>query len=162
MHEEGIVGESHFLGVDSPGTVGGEHFAIVGVSVGRPVFGIDEIGAFESLELVVLHAGLAHELGSELVAMRVGDDEVVVRSVHPLGKRVGHGLGQCLGVGSPAEHNLGALHSLVLLDGDEVGEALQGVAGGSLHGEHGAAGVADELVDYPLLVVLSLVLKTGE
>ena len=41
----------------------------------------------------------------------------------------------------------------MLLDGDQIGEGLQGVAGGCLHTEYGATRILDELLDNALLVV---------
>ena len=92
----------------------------------------------------------------------MGDDEVVIRGVHPLGERVGHGLRQCVGVRGPRHDHLGTLLGLVLFDRDQVGEALQRVARGGLHREDGAARIADELLQHPLLVVFGLVVELGE
>ena len=62
----------------------------------------------------------------------------------------------------PGHDHFGTLFGLVFLDGDEVGEALERMTGRGLHAEHRATGVADELVDDPLLIVLGLVLESGE
>ena len=132
------------------------------VAVGGPVLGIDEVGTLEGLALVVLHAGIAHKLLGQLVALGMGNDEVVVRGIHPLGKRVGHSLRQGFGVGSPGQNHLRTLHRLVLLDRDQVGKALQGVARSGLHREDGTTRVADKLLEDALLVVLLLVLELGK
>ena len=92
----------------------------------------------------------------------MGDDEIIVGGVHPLGERIGHSLRQRAGMRRPGHHYFRTGFSLELLDGYEVGEALERMACGGLHAEHGASGVFYELLDHPLLIVLFFVLKSGE
>ena len=162
MHEEGVVRERHLLGVDRPFAVAAQHPAVVGIGIGRPVFGIDEIGPFERATLIVFHTCAAHEAGVEFVPFGMGDHEVVVRGVHPLGERVGHGLRQRIGMRRPRHHHFGTRRALVLLDRDQIGETLQRVARSGLHREDRTPRVADELFEHALLVVLRLVLKAGD
>ncbi len=92
----------------------------------------------------------------------MGNYKLIVCGVHPFRERVGDGLWQGLGVWGPCHHHLGAFLGLVFLDGDKVGETLQRMARGGLHGEDRAPGVFDELADYALLIILGLVFETGE
>ena len=65
-------------------------------------------------------------------------------------------------MGCPGEHHLGTRRLLVLLDGNEVGKGLQGVHGGSFHGEYGFAGVLHKLVVDGLCIVIVAVGKTSK
>ena len=80
------MGERHLFGVHRPAPVAAEHLPVIGVGIGRPVLGIDEIRPFERFALVVFDAGIADELRGKLVAFGMGDDEVVAGGVHPLGE----------------------------------------------------------------------------
>ena len=86
VHEEGIVGQGHLFSVNHPSTVCGEHFAIVGVGIGTPILGIDEVGAFKGFTLVIFDLCLSYEFRGELIAMGMGYHEVIVRGVHPFGE----------------------------------------------------------------------------
>ena len=113
--------------------------------------------------MVVFHTGVTHELGVELIALRMGDDEIDISSIHPLGKGVGHSLWQGTAMGSPSEDDLGfSLTSPKLLDGDEVGEGLQGVHRGCLHGEDGLTAVFDKLVEHRLGIVILTIGESGK
>ena len=162
------------LGVDRPRHVLRGDLAIVG-GIGhagvRPVLGVDEVGALEGFPLIILHVGSGHKLGVELVALGMGDDEVDVGRQHPLGEGVGHGLRQGLGVGGPGEDDLGARNcgsaaahrtGGILLDGDEVGEGLERMDRGGLHGEDRPSAVAYELLDDGLGIVVVAVGEAGE
>ena len=92
----------------------------------------------------------------------MGDHEIVVRGVHPLGERVRYGLRQGVGMRGPGHHDLRTCRGLVLLDGDQVGEALQRVARRGLHREDRASRVADKLLQDTLFVVFGLVVEPGE
>ena len=88
VHEAGVVRERHLLRIDRPCAVARQHLAVIGVRIGGPVLGVDEVGAFEGLALGLFDARRAHELRVQFVPFGVGDDEIVVRGVHPLGERV--------------------------------------------------------------------------
>ena len=145
------------LGVYRPRHVLGGYLTIVG-RIGdagvRPVLGVDEVSTLEGFLLVVLHAGIPHELRVELVSFWVSDDEIHVSGIHPLGKRVGHSLRQCTAVGSPGQHDLWPFYLFILLDGNEIGKGLQGMHGGRLHSEDGLAAVLDELLKHGLGIVV--------
>ena len=104
VHEIAVVGPRHVLGVDGPTAVVADNLSIVlrtGHARATPVLGIDEMGAFQGLALVVFHASVAHEFRVEFITLGMGDDQVHVGGVHPLGKRVGHRLRQSTAVGCP-------------------------------------------------------------
>ena len=187
MHEEGVVGDSHLAVADGPGgivVVVAQHLAVVvrtSDTRTAPVLGIDEVGSFESLHLVVFHAGIAHELGVEFIPFGMSDHEIDVGCIHPFSEGVGHCLWESTGVWRPREHHLGTLVGraldgfaakkwigldegavLVLLDCDEVGKCLQRVHSGTLHEEDRASAVLDELLENLLLIVVLARLETGK
>ena len=64
VHEIAIVSPGHVLAVNCPRHVFAQYLTIVGGTGdtrATPVLGIDEMGSFESLALVVLHTGVAHK-----------------------------------------------------------------------------------------------------
>ena len=162
MHEEGVVCQGHLFAVNCPCAVGRKYLAVVRIGVGRPVLGIYEVSAFEGFALIIFYTSFAHEFRGKLIAFRMRDYKFIVSGVHPFCEGVGDGLRKSARMRRPGHYHLGALLGLELFYGDEVGEALEWVAGGCLHAEYGAAGVADELVDHSLLIVFGLVFETGE
>ena len=165
MHELAVVGYCHMLVVDSPRHVFRQYLAVVfGIGNARttPVLGINEVGILKSLHLIVLDAGTSSELLVEFVAVRMGDYEVDIGCCHPLGKRVGHSLGQCAAMRSPRKHYLRTCLGLVFLNGDEVGKRLKRMHGGCLHGKDGATAVLDELRNDCLGIVILAVGESGK
>lgn len=60
-HEVGIVGQRHLFRVDGPTAVRVENLAVVGIGIGCPVLGVDEVRAFERFLLVIFYASVADE-----------------------------------------------------------------------------------------------------
>ena len=138
VHEVGVMGERHLFGVDRPAPVAAEHLSVIRGRHRPPSSWHRRNRPLRApLRWSYSTRALPTNCGGELVAFGMGDDEVVARGVHPLGERVGHGLRQGVGVRCPGHHDLRALRGLVLLDGDQVGEALQRVPRGGLHREDG-------------------------
>ena len=65
-------------------------------------------------------------------------------------------------MGRPGEHHLRTLTRLVLLDGDEIGKALQGVTCGTLEADDWHACIGDKLFENRLLIVMCTVGKAGK
>ena len=153
------------LVVDSPRHVFRQYLAVVfGIGNARttPVLGINEVGILKSLHLIVLDAGTSSELRVEFVAVRMSNDEVDIGCCHPLGKRVGHSLGQCAAMRSPRKHYLRTCLGLVFINGDEVGKRLKRMHGGCLHGKDGATAVLNELRNDCLGIVILAVGESGK
>ena len=166
MHEAGVVGPRHVLSIYRPRHILREDLTVVGSlrdTGAAPVLSIDEVGTFESLALVVLHACIADEFRVEFVTLGMGDDQVHVGGIHPLSKRIGHSLRQCLGVRRPGENDLGALALMpMFFDRDEVGKSLQGMYGSRLHSKDRATTVLDKLLHDGLGIVVVAVTETSK
>ena len=162
MHEVGIVGQRHLFRVDGPTAVRVENLAVVGIGIGCPVLGVDEVRAFERYLMVIFYASVADEARVQFVAFRVGDDKLVVRRIHPFGETVRHGLRQGFRMWCPSHDDFRTGSLLILLDRDQVGKTLQRMAGSRFHAEYRTAGVLDELVQYLFVVIIFLAFETGE
>ena len=165
MHEACIIRNGHLTCADRPAHIHAEDLAVILWACNAraaPVLRIDEVGSLEGLHLVILHTRITHKLRVELITLRVGDDEIDIRGIHPLGKRVGHGLRQSLRMRRPRHNHLRTLALLVLLDGDQVGETLQRMHRSALHEEDGTSRILYELVEYLLIVIILAALEAGE
>ena len=72
--EEGVVGYRHLPFRHRPGHILAEDLAVIGGirdTGAAPVLGVDEVGAFEGLHLVVFYLRATDEFRIEFIAFRV-------------------------------------------------------------------------------------------
>ena len=89
MHEVSVVSHGHVALVHDPAHVLAEDLSVIGWichAWAAPVLRIDEVGSLKGFHLVVLDFGVSDEFGIKLIALWMGDHEVHVRRVHPLGE----------------------------------------------------------------------------
>ena len=92
----------------------------------------------------------------------MGDDEIHIGGIHPLGERVRHSLRQRTRMRSPGQDHLRTRHAFIFIDRYEVGEGLAWMDRGRFEADDRFAGIFDELPENGLVVVEGLVLQAGE
>ncbi len=154
-----MIRQRHFLRIHRPRTIGRQNFAVVQIPVGSPVFGIDEIGPSIGLFAIVFHRGITDKLLVEFIPFGMGNNELIIGSVHPLGKRVRNRLRQCAGMRRPREYHFRPGSLLEFLDRDKVGETLQRMPCRRLHADDRFPRITDELFQNDFVIIIDLVVE---
>ena len=158
VHVDGIFfGQLHAALVGDPAGILlddlGALFFIRGVNHRAPGFGVNDVGVLEAgihvihnleagAELARLFARLVHDLGHQLEFGRVSQDHIQAEAGHLEDQALRHRHGFLIGGGvSPRNDHLFAAQvaALLLPNGEQVGQALEGMVDVALHVEHGDA-----------------------